>query len=377
MPSRAHQDKTNTRIRKSKLSRSPLSEHFIKACEERDFHKIQACLTLGVDINCTDEYNHSGLFKLVGFLGDQKLAEFFIQHPDLDVEKVNRENILGEVSDIDLVRKLCDLQGIDVNAGNPLRWAAYQNNKALIKILAENPELDWNAGDLGDGYPITAALDSGYNEIVELLLEQPTLDLSVLKHEGRSVGHCAVQYRALKSYPEEKNTIAFPVKCVELLSKDQRMDWNIRDDNGDTPIMIALRNKEMEMVRILIKTPGVHLGDVLQLREGNAVLKELLQRADECKDLLKAKLQQAHDNNDILNERLQEALEKNRSLSSKVPECPVCLLQFRSDSRVFQCSEGHLLCEGCNPRLKDCPVCREDMMGRAHGFESFLQDLNF
>ena len=112
------------------------------------------------------------------------------------------------------------------------------------------------------------------------------------------------------------------------------MDWNIRDDNGDTPIMIALRNKEVEMVKILLKTPGVDLGDII---------KEMVQRAD---------------------------------LLSKVPECPVCLIQFRGETRVFQCTEGHFICGDCDPRVVRCPVCREDMMGRAHDFERFLQDLN-
>ena len=120
------------------------------------------------------------------------------------------------------------------------------------------------------------------------------------------------------------------------------MDWNIRDDNGDTPIMIALRNKEVEMVKILLKTPGVDLGDITNTKAGIYLIKEM-ERAD---------------------------------LLSKVPECPVCLIQFRGETRVFQCTEGHFICGDCDPRVVNCPVCREDMMGRAHDFERFLQDLN-
>ena len=64
------------------------------------------------------------------------------------------------------------------------------------------------------------------------------------------------------------------VKLVVTLDY-QRMDWNIRDDNGDTPIMIALRNKEVEMVRILLKTPGVDLGDITNTKAGIDLMKEM------------------------------------------------------------------------------------------------------
>ena len=59
--------------------------------------------------------------------------------------------------------------------------------------------------------------------------------------------------------------------------------------------MIALENQEMEMVKILLRTPGVHLGDFIKRKEGNDLLKEMLQKADET----------------------------NRGLARKVPECPV------------------------------------------------------
>ena len=45
--------------------------------------------------------------------------------------------------------------------------------------------------------------------------------------------------------------------------------------------MVALRNKEIEMVKILLKTPGVDLSDVTRKSEGQAILKEMLQKADE------------------------------------------------------------------------------------------------
>ena len=35
-------------------------------------------------------------------------------------------------------------------------------------------------------------------------------------------------------------------------------------------------------------------------------------------------------------------------------------------SRIFQCSNGHLLCKDChgNPQLKKCPICRVMIRGQ-------------
>jgi len=304
MPSRAthkltsNMKQTRNRINKQKLSQTPISDVFLKACKEEDFEKVRACLTLGVDINCTDDQTgHSGLFYVAH---DKKLFDLFIGHPDLDIDQVNRDAILSFVAcyDVEKVRKLCNLPGIDVNAGG-----------------------------------VHAALVGGSVGAVEHLLQQSGLNLDVKLYGGRSVGHIAVKYS--------------PLKCVELLSKDPRVNWNVRNDSGDTPIMVALKGKRIEVVKILLRTPGVSLDDVTETKEGKNLLKEVLQEAEELR----------------------------RNLAGTVPECPICLNQFEAESPVFQCSLGHLVCGSCRPRVKHCHSCRGAMMGRAHGFEKFLRDL--
>jgi E3 ubiquitin-protein ligase SIAH1 len=42
-------------------------------------------------------------------------------------------------------------------------------------------------------------------------------------------------------------------------------------------------------------------------------------------------------------------------------ECPVCL-DTADDPPIYQCPEGHLLCERCNQRLNDCPQCGHALM---------------
>ncbi len=39
-------------------------------------------------------------------------------------------------------------------------------------------------------------------------------------------------------------------------------------------------------------------------------------------------------------------------------ECPVCYEVPRPSSRIFACSQGHMMCESCRPQLTTCPICR-------------------
>ena len=47
-----------------------------------------------------------------------------------------------------------------------------------------------------------------------------------------------------------------------MLSRDRRVDWNIKNTQGDTPVMFCLKRNKIEMARCLINTPGVDLDTV-------------------------------------------------------------------------------------------------------------------
>ena len=51
-------------------------------------------------------------------------------------------------------------------------------------------------------------------------------------------------------------------RVVEILSQDRRVNWNIKNSYGDTPLMYCLKNNKIEMARCLINTPGVDLDTV-------------------------------------------------------------------------------------------------------------------
>ena len=42
-------------------------------------------------------------------------------------------------------------------------------------------------------------------------------------------------------------------------------------------------------------------------------------------------------------------------------ECPVCL-DTADTAPIFQCPEGHLVCEECNAKMVECPQCGHSLM---------------
>ena len=59
------------------------------------------------------------------------------------------------------------------------------------------------------------------------------------------------------------------------------------------------------------------------------------------------------------------------------PECPICMENMTQNTRIMQCSAGHLICGDCYENLnpKVCPTCKNEIIGRCHGMESYLRTL--
>ena len=89
-------------------------------------------------------------------------------------------------------------------------------------------------------------------------------------------------------------------------------------------------------------------------------------------DASKAGLARDHDKTmKELRAKLEKA-ERNSRLNAAAAEgngerrdeewfgCPVCLMLLTPPTRIFQCPEGHILCEECkeNPAMVHCPQCR-------------------
>eukprot|EP00095_Tigriopus_kingsejongensis_P008185 maker-scaffold405_size181423-snap-gene-0.39 protein:Tk08185 transcript:maker-scaffold405_size181423-snap-gene-0.39-mRNA-1 annotation:"ankyrin repeat protein" len=86
-------------------------------------------------------------------------------------------------------------------------------------------------------------------------------------------------------------------------------------------------------------------------------------------DLAKAHEQELKE----LQTQLEKAERRTAMKGAEGPErdehwfgCPVCLVLLKPPMRIFQCPEGHILCEECkeNPAMVHCPQCRCQLEGQ-------------
>ena len=57
-------------------------------------------------------------------------------------------------------------------------------------------------------------------------------------------------------------------------------------------------------------------------------------------------------------------------------ECPVCTDKIKSGP-IYQCTNGHITCRNCIPKLESCPICRNNSTPvRNLKLEQIVQKLN-
>ena len=106
-----------------------------------------------------------------------------------------------------------------------------------------------NNGD----YPVTIALEWGQADILETILAVPPaqLDLGVTDLYGDNVAQIAVE-----SNEGERE------KCFQLISQVERVDWNLKNSYGETPVMFCLKTNKTAMANVLLNLPEVDLDTV-------------------------------------------------------------------------------------------------------------------
>ena len=114
--------------------------------------------------------------------------------------------------------------------------------QALIDGQDPNERANWNPCYT----PLALAVIKKQNSIVELLLQQPQIDLNLENKNGDTALHDACYFN---------NPLA-----VANLGRDPRIKTvNSRNKNGVTPLMHAVRRGNVDCVSEVVKLPGIHL----------------------------------------------------------------------------------------------------------------------
>ena len=75
------------------------------------------------------------------------------------------------------------------------------------------------------------------------ILAIPGVDYTVTDIDGWTLAHAAVRGGS--------------VECVELLAGVEGVPWNEKNNNGNTPLMKALKENKLDIAKVLLQYPRV------------------------------------------------------------------------------------------------------------------------
>ena len=235
-----------------------IKDLFIEACRKNELEKVKACITLGVDINLvTPDEKWAGL-TAAAQEGSFKVLEHLLTFPNINVNiKTKGSNDYGKVTalhlacrreHLNIVRRLMTIPTIELNCRDKEGWneANWAVNTSIecIQTLMCYPLINWNNKTKDDDTPLFKVISDGSYEKVSLIVSISGIDFD-LKKNGETLAQIAVK----KGH----------TNCVELLAGVDKVDWNGKGNGSIAPIMTALLEDKLEIVKILINCPTVNV----------------------------------------------------------------------------------------------------------------------
>merc|ERR1712130_942136 len=255
--------------------------------------------------------------------------------------------------------------GVDVNTKDTggrtgLIWAISNEHENVVDIPLAYPNIDINGKDNSGGFPLLFAADWGLTLVVTKLGRMPALrGFNDQGSSGKTPLSLATYYGHLST--------------VRELLKLPGINVNAADKDGDTPLHGAAEKGNSDVMALLISAPGANLS--LTNEDGKTA--EQLARAGNHTSvlaLIPGTMEHVQAEMSALRESMRNMqMGQQRGARIKVPECPVCFEDMAPPVQIFHCVNGHFVCGACKPNVRECPTCRNQTAGRAHGTEEMLK----
>ena len=274
-----------------------------------------------------------------------------------------------------------DVKSPDTYGRTLLHRACWDGDEVKVKELLNSDCGTLNAKDHWGRTPLWCAVTQGHVETVRVMAEHSGVKLDTKDSYGKDL-----EFRANeKGYAD----------ITEVLQKEkQKRQLTLIDFNLD--------EKSEELLRDKLESSENKLFDVeknlirekldLEIKCSEAVEKLIAEHEEKL-----SKMQVRHETEkEMLAKQIQnieEKLNKNcyRQTSTapeypteqniqqlpQCPECPVCMENMLPPRRIYQCGNGHIICEICQPKIKEqkCPTCLQVFVGRAIAMEQHLRTL--
>ena len=220
---------------------------------------MRAALERGEEVNTRGGRDSSTCLGVAVQNGHVGVVQLLLEQPDIDVNCVDRGGLTalhmacfkGQES---VARVLLAARGQDslnlasCRALAPLMTAVLEGNPAVVELLLQQPGLEVNsAGDKGNTALHLACLE-GRRGIVQRLLAAPgQQSFNVQNSAGNTPLMCGVK----KGHSDVVGLLLTVLAVLEGLQA--------RNTFGNTPLMLATKKGHLELVRQLVELPGVDL----------------------------------------------------------------------------------------------------------------------
>jgi ankyrin repeat protein len=172
----------------------------------------------------------------------------------------------------------------DVNAGSkdrygqtPLSWAARNGHDAVVKFLVEQADVEVDFKDRYGLTPLSRAALNGHEAVVKLLVNRPDVDADSKDQDGQTPLSLAAMngHEAVVKLLVDRSDVDADFKdqdgqtplswaaingheaVVKLLVDRADVDANSKDQDGQTPLSLAAQCGQEAVVKLLVDRPDV------------------------------------------------------------------------------------------------------------------------
>ena len=242
----------------------------------------------------------------------------------------------------------------------------------VVRMVLENKEQEEKEVEMhNDMVEELRSIGQEKEEKLKRSLEERSLEQKEKQKRERSKRRKDLQLEYDKKVEELKDTLeAKFIKDNKEAEEFLQWEGKVWEDAQ----MESLK-KEKEEAKIQLKRRREALDEEKRKRSWN--LSRLLKENEiKRKEMLEKHRQEVDEEMRSTRKRKRASVEVEEQTSNhpSPPECPVCFTEMAPPTKIFQCSNGHHICESCKSKLDPfkCPKCRKRMIGRATDMENFL-----
>ena len=268
----------------------------------------------------------------------------------------------------------------DENGDNALFHAVRQRTHGICKLLIQHG-IDMNlAGNDGKSILETAyATDD--DDIILLIKQHQNIKLVNKEIEETKKHLKKLQIKQIidtkrqrlaemedaKTRTDELKQLLLE-KITERGNLETQVEFLIEDINGRTKRLSELTNGNSQ-IKLLLQQQNTECQATVQdmLDKISDINQSISKHTEEMKatEMRAIDYEQQKLEYEFYNKCFQEG-KYDEIIKELNKECPICFEEMLTPMKIFQCSQGHLLCENCFQKVSDstkvCPFCKRDVV---------------